>query len=366
VIKKIPGLNELRGIAAIVVLVGHVYQIAGHYDGLEWAGRIHGTYLFGDDMVNLFFVISGFIISVLLLKERDESGINIYNFYKKRILRIWPLYFGVLFIVIFLGNATKFYSYFGPLASDSIIGISLFIVNFNVFLHLNLGVLPHYWSLSVEEQFYMFWPFTIKFIKMKWFVFSCIVIIFLFIIVRNLLALRSTNESDIFSQWNNVLYITRFSVMAIGGLGAVIYLYYRNYIDLILKYNFIRLLLLIVFFLSIIYKVYIPYINFEVKGFLYMIVILTVATKDKNKIGFENKVLNHLGVISYGLYLYHWPIIPIIIYFSIEYGFFTGLCTFGLLPLVGVSLIITYIVSYISFVYFESFFLKFKPKLRPI
>jgi peptidoglycan/LPS O-acetylase OafA/YrhL len=361
---KIPGLNELRGIAALVVLIGHVYEIAGHYEGLGWASKIHGNYLFGDDMVNLFFVISGFIISILLLKERNESGINISNFYKKRILRIWPLYFGLLFIVISIGNFSRIYSHFGTLAPNAILEISLFLVNFNILFQVILTVLPHYWSLSVEEQFYMFWPFIIKFLKLKWFVLSCVMIIFLFIITRNLFAYKSTNEEGIYGQWNNILFITRFSVMAIGGLGAVMYLYYRNYVDLILKHNSLRFFILVLFFTSIIYKVYIPYINFEVKGFLYMIVILIVTTKGADKIGFENRVLDHLGMISYGLYLYHWPIIPIIIYFSIELGCWGALCSFGLLPLVGLSILTTYLISYFSFVYFESFFLRFKPKLR--
>src|SRR4051812_35551829 len=97
--KKLPGLNGLRGIAASLVLIGHVYQLLGIY-GLSKATEIFEKRNVGSDMVNLFFVISGFIITYILLKEKKNSGeIDLKLFYVKRILRIWPLYFLIFFIV---------------------------------------------------------------------------------------------------------------------------------------------------------------------------------------------------------------------------------------------------------------------------
>jgi len=360
-VQKIPGLNELRAIAATVVLIGHTYEIAGHY-GVEWARNIYGTYLFGDDMVNLFFVISGFIISLLLMKEKEHATINIGKFYFKRLLRIWPLYFGVLFLVIGLEMTTSFFDSYNKLNGQSIAAVSLFLVNFNDFFKLPLSVIHHYWSLSVEEQFYLFWPFLVRFLKVEWFAISCLFIIGILVFSRNLCSLLSSVDGDFFGLCNNVLYQTRFSVMAIGGLGAIVYLYYQSYIAFILSNKLLRRIFLALFAATFFFKVYIPYINFELKGFLYIIVILILSTEQNVKMHWWRKVLDHLGKISFGLYIYHYPIIPILLYCALKFKIFNILCSLYLLPLVVVSFLVTYFISYISFYYYESFFLKYKPK----
>src|SRR5205085_3704257 len=109
---KLPGLNGLRSIAAIIVLVGHVYQIAGFYK-INGAADIFEKINSGDDMVNLFFVISGFIITYILMKEKAvNQTVSLKNFYIKRILRIYTLYFFFLYVVYILLNFTFFYSFF--------------------------------------------------------------------------------------------------------------------------------------------------------------------------------------------------------------------------------------------------------------
>src|SRR5438128_1552572 len=123
---KLPGLNGLRAIAASLVIFGHVYQIAGLY-GIEEAIPVYHRSV-GGDMVNLFFVISGFIITYILLREKQATNhISLKNFYIKRILRIWPLYFLIFGAVFILSNFTSVYSGFETLNSKSVIVFCFFI-----------------------------------------------------------------------------------------------------------------------------------------------------------------------------------------------------------------------------------------------
>ncbi len=107
-----PGLNGLRALAALSVLWGHTFQdtfgIWREKSGNIIQTNTHGLFA---DGVTLFFVISGFLITFLLLKELEKSGtINVPKFYMRRILRIWPIYYGYIIIAIivfaFLGGGT--------------------------------------------------------------------------------------------------------------------------------------------------------------------------------------------------------------------------------------------------------------------
>lgn len=358
---KLPGLNGLRAIAATLVLIGHVYQIAGDF-GNEQAADIFKKHEVGFDMVNLFFVISGFIITFILLQEKRTTGtISLKNFYYKRILRIWPIYFLIIAVVYLLSHYTSVYKVYEPLTLGSLLVLCLFILPVDVaFIHYPIGVIPHYWSLSVEEQFYAYWPVVVKKINVLKFSLGLII---LWVILRNSFAYFSTHSSNntFFNGLNTVFLTTQFPSMAIGAIGAYAVVNKKNWFAFLLT-PFMQIIIWVFFLASIITKFYIPYINFEIKAFLYLLLILSVTTVKKPLISLENKFFDLTGKISYGIYMYHWPLIPIIILGLQKIGADKWYSQVYFIPLVVLCFGITFIISYFSFNYFELYFLNKRPK----
>jgi peptidoglycan/LPS O-acetylase OafA/YrhL len=150
----IPPLDGLRGIAILAVLLGHLQPRLPALHFIKFVEQ----YNFAG--VDLFFVISGFLITGILL---DSVGSAHYfrNFYVRRVLRIWPLYFALLAFVFVLlpllmpGERGRIFALSHPWQSYLV-----FAQNF--FVHA-LGIMPLFvtWSLAVEEQFYLVWPLVI-------------------------------------------------------------------------------------------------------------------------------------------------------------------------------------------------------------
>ena len=129
--------------------------------------------------MDLFFTLSGYLITRLLLREREQTGdINLRAFYARRTLRIWPLYYFSLALAFlltripasitsappYLGNA------FAPMRSESYFFMAIFLFNFNFANCLLTNPLPfmaHLWSISVEEQFYLFWPWFARYVPRR-------------------------------------------------------------------------------------------------------------------------------------------------------------------------------------------------------
>lgn len=147
----IPSLDGLRAVSIVLVLAGHAV-VGVHHSFLLRALTGHAD--FG---VRVFFVISGFLITSLLLKERNQfGGISLRLFYIRRALRILPAFFLFICCVALL-------SAFGvvPVPAWSWLYVLTYTVNFAPFPPF-CWVLIHLWSLSVEEQFYLLWPLVMK------------------------------------------------------------------------------------------------------------------------------------------------------------------------------------------------------------
>lgn len=139
-----PELDGLRGIAVLVVLASHA-----HVPGFAIDGGLAG--------VTLFFALSGYLITSLLAAEIAASGrIRLAGFYARRALRLLPALFAVL-IVVAIGYSIGVWTSLAalPLTIASVVG---YMANWAGIGGLQLGVLAHTWSLSVEEQFYLAWP----------------------------------------------------------------------------------------------------------------------------------------------------------------------------------------------------------------
>ena len=148
---QIPGLDGLRGIAILLVLLAHSARTAGFPE----SSALHSVVRHGHLGVDLFFVISGFLITTLLAREQERSGtINLRRFYTRRMLRIMPAataLIGVVALLQVFGWAhLEFRDWCGALTYTT-----------NILYH-PAWELGHIWSLAIEEHFYLMWPFALS------------------------------------------------------------------------------------------------------------------------------------------------------------------------------------------------------------
>jgi len=184
---KLPGLDGLRAAAALAVFVDHAEQTQ------EWVGLDHldGNQMasLGRQGVEVFFVLSGYLITLLLLREKAAIGaVSLPRFYARRTLRIWPLYYLVVYLLwVVLPWAVRF----APPPIDALSEIHtrtmgtpgdprlslylLFLANFSFWLYPHVLCGAHLWSLGVEEQFYLVWPVIFRFVRWPLAVFGALV-----------------------------------------------------------------------------------------------------------------------------------------------------------------------------------------------
>lgn len=353
------GLNGIRAIAAIGVLFNHINIALTYFDITEFSlfgfknGSQQGWNL-GEQGVTMFFVLSGFLITYLLLIERSKKNtINQKHFYIRRVFRIWPLYYLYLFLAIAI-----VYFVSSELANAKMLPLYVFLLaNIPFIIKTALPACHHLWSIAVEEQFYLIWPFFFR-KKLKLDKILPIIII-IFIIIR--LLLWTFYPFKFFT----LLFTTnRFDCMMFGALIAIYYYEKRGII------NVITSLPAQLFAWAVIA---IHAINFEIVNSVITLEFVTLATgiiicgqiSDKYKIiNLENKVLNFLGKYSYGIYVYH----PILIYIMIQsnaFGQIENQTTRAIL--IFASLIFSTIgIAYLSYELIEKRFIKLKDKFSAV
>ncbi len=346
------GLNGIRAFAALCVIASHCF---GNYRIAE-KGFLQAK---GLDMANLgvtiFFALSGFLITYLLLLEKETGDINIRKFYVRRILRIWPLYYVYLLIVLIVlftthqkFDGTLLWFYFFFTANIPFIKLS------------GIAFLGHYWSLGVEEQFYAFWPWLLKKIKNPLYALLGVIIVWFSI---KTCCFFYAKYSGYFIPYN-IFHVIRFDCMAMGGLSA--YCLYKNY-GFIKKYITTLPLQLFcwaaIFFLLLTEKRLFMLIDHNIFAFITCCLILAQVTETNRIINLENKVADFLGKISYGLYVIHPLLIftlkPFLLKMPIQGWPFVAISTL-------ITLGVTVLIAWLSYTYYESWFLTLKKKFMVV
>jgi peptidoglycan/LPS O-acetylase OafA/YrhL len=338
----IPQLDTLRAFAVIGVINWH------------W---LKGGWSFGGTGVILFFVLSGYLITGILLKAKynSENSISakIYtlkNFIARRTLRIFPLYF--LFISVFilgLKNIQNVQDYW----------IWYYLYASNILFFLKQGflsvLLNHTWSLAVEEQFYLFWPLIILFVPRK----DELKIILGFILLGPI----SRIVFSFLNLWDNTLLTTYLDCLAGGGLLAYLQLNPST------MKGFGQLKRFIPYAISILgaFVIYVYYMHQAyfhiVTNMLYALTTclilyqLTSNYHQKWNFIFRNPALIFLGKISYGLYIYHKVIPWALTWTMSKIGFEMSQNLYINYMLYWIVLIP---ICYISYHYFEQPFNKLK------
>lgn len=375
--KKIPNLDSIRFYGAGFVFIQHFEEILNIYGYHNYFYKKQILNL-GSIGVTMFFTLSGFLISYLLFNEFKAKGkINFKNFYRNRILRIWPLY--LLTIIIYriilplvyhdydlitqhLGHNNEVYKSIVHVSTTAEWILIIFLLP-HVLLALGKAFFPAFlWSIGVEEVFYLMWP---RFIKIKNFLRSITIVLIVYLTlyyVSSYIWLFSKQKNELvqnISQFASLfLYMQRISCMVIGSIFAYLYLFKKNTI----MHNKINLL----YYLSVgtlavilLLGIYLPFIVNELIAVAVAIIILYMSIKNKsnlfNKIIF-NKVSNNLGNYTYGIYMYHTLAIICAVQICSTTKIDHRLIIYFL------SLFLTLLFSYISYEYFEIKFLKLKNK----
>jgi len=176
VIKRVQCLDGLRGVAVLLVICVHAnHPFGGIFPPGPFDKTLAAVFGAGWIGVNIFFVLSGFLITGILLDSKTASS-PVLNFYARRALRIFPLYFAFLLLVSLPAFIHFRIPFLVRLSPDDLLSVGGFYYNFRIsfFSHASLVNIHHFWSLCVEEHFYLIWPFIVICLSAKRLVQVCL------------------------------------------------------------------------------------------------------------------------------------------------------------------------------------------------
>jgi peptidoglycan/LPS O-acetylase OafA/YrhL len=361
-----PNLNGVRFIAAFWVVVHHIEQFKekfGYDNQLFYTRFIR---LIGPLSVFLFFVLSGFLITSLLLVEKERTNtINIKSFYMRRVLRIWPLYYLTVFLGLFVLPHIPYLNISGETElikvdfSEKIILYLLILPNIVTGVFKHIPYLSQNWSIGVEEQFYYFWPWVIRQTKATRLLIVMIIFFVLFYITRSLTVIYMP-ETGLWKYLNEFIKSLRITCMILGAIGAY-FTYFKltsTFIQFIFTKSF-QVFIYVTLILMLSFGVYLPGINQEIYALIFTLILMNLAKNPASILSLENPVFNYLGKISYGMYMYHT--IAVVIGVKISHSF--GNSNFVSYP---ISYALTILISALSYEYFEKPFLKIKDNFTTV
>ncbi|MCA9905837.1 MAG: acyltransferase [Anaerolineae bacterium] len=351
------GLNALRFYAALSVVVQHIiHSPTDWYHVALPETLITRFFLMGADAVNLFFVLSGFLITYLLMMERQRTGtISIRKFYGRRILRIWPLYFTILALVAFI-IPLLVPNFDNPLHNVNLLMMLVFFLgNVGYVFFYPFPPLEHLWSIAVEEQFYLIIPVLMKLRQNVVPVFVSVIIVFwgLQLIVSSLPLVLG-----------NIILTMRYDCMALGGLFAYAY-FHRLPILQTLSHRLTVTAALIVVGLTIAFRWEIyshsPIAIYNiVTSLAYAVLIVNVALREHVANALGQPMLEQLGNISYGIYMYH-PLL-LFVFFKTTYAILPSeVYQMLMYPVIIGS---TIALAWLSYRHMETPFLKMRDRLK--
>lgn len=398
-----PNLNGLRFFAALIVVLTHVELIKQYIPyttncqeqsmlmsphpiksimlgEIKWFSPLITQA--GGIGVNLFFVLSGFLITYLLFEEKKRFGtIAVKAFYWRRILRIWPLYYLLVLLGFFILPQFELFSI--PDQDPNV--HRWFWHNFlpYVFLFPNLALsmfllatpnIGQLWSIGVEEQFYGIWPWIIK--RSTNFINTIFWFIVLLLIVKGIvLYLADHSGLEGFRTLKRFMAMLKLESMAFGAIGA--WLLFQNKVSILkMIYHPLVFWCALIGIPASVYIIpaYLQTASYLPQAVMSLIIILNLASNAKYAHSLENPVLDWLGRISYGIYGYHMLVITLILNlakyhwdFGVPKGnLFQDLTWAENITIYALVIAITIGIASISYLYFELPFIRKKGKSSKI
>jgi peptidoglycan/LPS O-acetylase OafA/YrhL len=358
--KHFETFDALRFFAFLKVFLLHIPIVA-----FPWFNFIRAG---GGIGVQFFFVLSGFLITYIICEEKQQTGsLNLKNFFVRRILRIWPLYYLMVFIAYLTPYILKHFLHLNSSSEGyepNFLMSALFLENYKMMAthqHANVSPLSVMWSLCIEEHFYIVWGLLLYFIKIKSLPKMIAVCILLSITCRIFFEKYNIPTIDIFSN---------IDLFALGAIPAYLLIIRENQTHTILaavpfwtKLFFVFLLVIAVLIYSQLENDRFFIIGTTVLGILFSALILFVLP-GKNQLRIrDNSLLSKMGIYTYGLYLYHTLVINFLIQIFRKENWVIENAGSALL-FFTISFILTLVCSIISYNLYEKRFLKLKKYFR--
>ncbi len=333
--KYIKGFDTLRALSIAMVVTAHSLPSLWIQEQRLW------HLISGDTGVLIFFVISGYLITTLLVKELAKFGkIDFKKFFARRFLRLLPpLIVFYLTVLALMATGTIQETYIG-------LGISVFYLYNFVPNKFYTGELGHTWSLALEEQFYFTWPFVINFLRQK----KTLVTFGLLAILASILFLFFIYPIDFLDHFKaKRWFIPAISPIMIGAILALV----ADDLKGILTSPLVQFLAFLALFASPLFvpeSILIIAPIFQACGVAFLLLLIIHQQDSTAVMVLNNPLTTYLGKISYGIYVYQ--------------GLFlrTGPGSENWFQQFPQNLVLTLICAILSFEFLEKYFLKKKKK----
>jgi peptidoglycan/LPS O-acetylase OafA/YrhL len=361
----LPALDGLRGVAILLVLA-HQFDRLG---GASLAAKVADHALdIGWIGVQLFFVLSGFLITGILLDSR-EAPHYLRSFFARRILRIFPLYFGALVVFLLILPAAGLAP---PGWSGHQWAYWTYLSNWTI--PYTGGALPHFWSLAVEEQFYLAWPFVVMLVPPRRFLAVCVGLALASLVIRTLMVLAGADPEAIY-----MFTTSRADALVLGGAAAAML---RSSGNLGQWWRSSRKLWLFAaglgalgFIVTRAYPRTGPLgqtIGYTILAVVFASAILALALEaEEGAAGpmartLQTTPFRALGLYSYAMYVFHKPLHDLLGKPALEWLGLGGEIPLGPgLAYIGVATAVTLAAGAVSYYLYERHFLAMKSRFRP-
>lgn len=353
---RLPNLDPLRFFLASFVLLFHLPQLSAN-QGLPFFDELP-IFHRGLEAVYMFFVLSGFLIIRLIYRAKIRDTFSIKDFYIRRILRIFPLYYLVLGFGLFFYNVLLPFLNI-PFEINYTWKEALF---YNVFFLPNVfakiyepgGILEILWSIGIEEQFYLVIAPLLFFINVKWILRVLSVLLIGYFILY---------WSDVFEVLRKYTFV--FFYLFSGGVIAI--MEEKKMLEFSKHSAIFPLVICIVtlfYFATDWFMFESLWLWAAFTCLLFGFFIHSLAFNNRG-VEVKSKILNHFGSISYGIYMFHAIVLNAVVFLFLKLEFLQNLN--GILTIILMYLLTfagTLLIAHLSYTYFELYFLKLKNKFR--
>ncbi|HKR06999.1 MAG TPA: acyltransferase [Bacteroidia bacterium] len=301
---RIRTFDCVRGYGALVVLFGHLPLLAGSSLS-KWFKFSVYQFNIGYILLDMFFVMSGFLITSIILKEKEKNRFSFKQFYLNRSLRIFPVYYlTIILVAIFI-------------STDDLVYPVFFISNYFFSFHNEVHPLNNTWTLAVEEHFYLLWPVLLSLFSYK----MCKIItgyIIPAIAVLTVIAVSFLLEPNVAGNFSYLGTTTRCLSISLGSYLA----FNKDWLHNLSTGGFKKIILSCIGAYIVFYFIpLLPVLN-KIPQYARLVCIVPIISTLLIIISFRvnfsadslfkkilfNDVINYIGLMSYGLYLFHYPV----------------------------------------------------------